>query len=358
MMAIELRVTHVQLASLRTTVASNTCHLYNELAIAFGPSFDPFVDALLKQLLKMSGFTKKIAAKESQASVDAIISHTSAQPRIIIPLLNSFMQEKNVQTRQYMIGHVKHYIEVHGQSSQVAIESNGGLEVLDSLVRKCLQDPNPLVKANAREAFWSFDVVWHSQAWSILGALDPQGRKQLEKANPNPDAQTPTCESTQVPSKKSSVAAAIAASKAKARAIASSPPTLRHATTSNATSATHTTASPLASVADPLSRRAPTPTRTPFGSPSVQRRSASPIPSPSARPSPPSSRPVSVTLTPPPNPNSQRRVCTSPSPPTSPTSELAMRRRALSPLAAGPSPPRSPSNCASQIPRSISPPSF
>ncbi|KAF9519176.1 hypothetical protein BS47DRAFT_1388314 [Hydnum rufescens UP504] len=204
-----------ELASLRTTVSANTCLLYSDLAVALGPLLDPFVDMLFLQLLRMAGFTKKIAAQQSQASVTSIISNTSCQPRVVIPHLSSFIQEKTVQARQFVLGHL-----------------------IDKLLRKGLTDPNPGVKSKAREAYWIFQSVWPAEALIIMNSLDAVGRKQLEKANPDPRG-VPAIAETEVrtPAKKSSVAAAIAASRAKAKAIATAPPTLRHAATSGANAA-------------------------------------------------------------------------------------------------------------------------
>ena len=77
----------------------------------------------------------------------------------------------------------------------------------------------------------------------ILEAQDGANRKQLEKACPNQQG-LPEVQPTTPQMKKSSVAAAIAASRAKAKAIATAPPTLRH----QATSAARTMSPPRSSV--------------------------------------------------------------------------------------------------------------
>ncbi|KAK0468105.1 clasp N terminal-domain-containing protein [Desarmillaria tabescens] len=202
------------LISLRTTVATNTISLYCELTSALGAALDPFCDVLLSNLLKMAGFTKKITAQESQAAT---------------------LQEKTVQARAYATGHVKHYLEVHGQRAKLAIESSGGLETLEKSLKKSLADPNPAVKAEARKYFWVFQSFWPERSSVISESLDSVARKQLEKACPDPNAATVLPPVASKPTKKSSVAAAIAASRAKAKAIATSPPTLRHQATASHT---------------------------------------------------------------------------------------------------------------------------
>lgn len=208
-------------------MAINTCLLYVELATALGPQLDPHCDVLIFNLLKMSGFTKKITCQQSQASITAIISHTSPQPRLIIPLLWSTLHEKNVQSRAFAVGHFKHYLETHGQRSKHAIEVSGNLDTIEKAVKKSLIDPNPGVRELARTLFWVFAHVWKERGAAISNTLDPNARKQLDKACPSPSMHVPLpC--TPDNSKKSSVATAIAASRAKAKAGATVSPVLRH----------------------------------------------------------------------------------------------------------------------------------
>lgn len=257
---------------MRTTVSANTCLLYSELAVALGPLLDPFCDLLLTHLLKMAGFTKKITAQQSQTSVTAIISHTSSQPRILLPLLWNTLQEKTVQARAFVIAHIKQFLEHHGTRSKHAIEASSGLEILEKSLKKALSDPNPAVRETARVLFWTFEAIWRDRGLVIMDTLDSVARKQLEKKCPYPQqmAQPP---STPNPTKKSSVAAAIAASRAKAKAIATAPPTLRH----QATSGSH----------GPILRRSGSPSTSPR---SLTSRPASPLRAPTSPPSPSRSR--------------------------------------------------------------------
>ncbi|EPQ59550.1 hypothetical protein GLOTRDRAFT_136395 [Gloeophyllum trabeum ATCC 11539] len=222
------------LTSLRTTVSINTCLMYAELATTLGTALDPFCDVLYINLLKMSSLTKKIVAQQSQDTVTTLMHHTSAQPRIIIPILWTTLQDKNVQARVYAIGHVKIYMEVHGARARHAIEAHGGHDILEKCVKKGLADPNPGVRAGSRACFWSFEAVWHDKGQAILAASDATVRKALEKDCPNPQAAAAVLPPKTPTVKKSSVAAAIAATRAKAKAVATAPPTLRHQATSTA----------------------------------------------------------------------------------------------------------------------------
>src|ERR1700722_8320937 len=308
-----------KLASLRTTVASNTSSLYSELAVALGPSLDRFCDMLLTNLLRMAGFTKKIAAQQSQASVTSILTHTSAQPRICLPPLWNTLQEKTVQSRAFVVGHLKTYLEVHGKRSKQLIETSGGLQILEKSLRKSLTDPNPAVRESARVCFWVFEDVWHEQGTVLMESLDTLARKQLAKVCPNPEAAAHLTVTAPKTARKSSVAAAITASRAKAKAIATAPPTLRHQATSS---------SQIARATSPSSPKSAMRSLSP-----VSRQSASP-PSPRSRiVSNGGTRSVSTvagTSTAPTSPSSPTRA---ESPPRAAPESPTIRRGASSPLA-------------------------
>ncbi|KAF9263676.1 hypothetical protein L218DRAFT_927510 [Marasmius fiardii PR-910] len=304
------------LASLRTTVAINTCHLYSELAASLGHLLDPFCETLLTHLLRMAGFTKKLTAQQSQVSVTSLITHTSGIPRIFVILLWQTLQEKTVQTRTFAVGHFKTYLEIHGQRVKFAPEA----EIVEKAIRKALSDPNPAVKEKGRAFFWAFHSIWSDRATVILDGLDAIARKQLEKACPDPNAVSSLPSAAPTPAKKSSVAAAIAASRAKAKAIAAAPPSLRH----QATSASHGTARRPAS---------PGPPKSSLSTPNA--RPASPLRMSTSPPSPRSRIVSNTSVQPPPVSTGHKRQSSGGLPrstsPPSPSIERA--RRTSSPLA-------------------------
>ncbi|RDX53151.1 hypothetical protein OH76DRAFT_76865 [Lentinus brumalis] len=269
------------LTSLRTTVATNTCALYNELAIALGPALDPFLELLYTNLLRLANLTKKIAAQTSQATVTVLIQHASAPPKLIIPILWNTLQDKAINTRQYAIGHVKTYLEVHGARAAHAIETTSTIDFLEKIVKKALGDANAGVRDNARQMFWIFQGLWPERAAAIMQSLDSVSRKQLEKSCPDPGALATIPSAGSPPkTKKSSVAAAIAASRAKAKAIATAPPSLRH----QATSTSHT----IRATSPPTKRPASPSFSTSSSTGAI--RATSPV----SRSSPPRSRVVSA----------------------------------------------------------------
>ena len=260
--------------------------------MALGQALDPFCDTLLTPLLRMAGFTKKIAAQQSQAAVTTIITQCSAQPRLIIPLLWTTLQEKTVQARAFVVVHIKNYLEVHGARSKHAVESSGGAEILEKCMKRALADANVGVRESARACFWVFEGVWHDRGLVVLGTLDSLARKQLEKVCPNPEAAAAIIQpSTPTNTKKTSIAAAIAASRAKAKAIATSPPSLRHqaTSTSHARATSPSSSGTRASVSPPTSPRS----RIMSSSP-IARTTSSPATIPKSKPhsrSPSSSSP-------------------------------------------------------------------
>ncbi|KAG8830341.1 suppressor of tub2 mutation [Serendipita sp. 399] len=243
------------LTSLRTTLALNTCLLYTELVQSLENAYEPFVELTLTPLFRMSSLTKKIVATQSQSTAKDILIHGHCHPRLVIPMLWSGVQDKNPATRQYSLSHIRTILENTALRSKSVIESTGGLELLEKSIKKALGDPNAGIRDAARVIFWIFDGIWKDRAEILANTLDSVARKQLEKAAPKdqvPQAST----STSTEPKKASIAAAIAASRAKAKQIAAAPPTLRHAATSHASSIASQSRRPASPVTHPTGRTA------------------------------------------------------------------------------------------------------
>lgn len=296
----------------------------------------------------MGSLTKKITAQQTQAAVDTIISHVSAQPRTMLPMIWNCIQDKSVQMRQYALAHIQVYLDVHGARTKHAIESTGGVDLLEKAIKKALGDPNPKVREDARKIFWVFEAIWPDRGAVILQALDPTARKQLERACPNPNNLTALSTAETPKAKKSSVAAAIAATRAKARANAAAPPSLRHQATSTSQAVRAMSPTGRREVSPPLA------TSTSMGS----MRAASPTTR-----SPPRSRIISGTMSRSVSSgavatSSRSRASPSQTPPASPPSptpdtSATFRRRTSSPLVTPPSPPRPPPNSQSVFRRAV-----
>ncbi|KAK4684711.1 hypothetical protein P7C73_g5453, partial [Tremellales sp. Uapishka_1] len=208
------------LMSLRTTVSQQSCAVTFELAEYLRTAFDPCVEALLPILGKMAGFTKKITAEKSQRALTAIITYTTPHPRHFIAHIMSGMNEKNVQTRQFCTTHLKTFLNVHAARHRHAIESTpGGVEQLETAVKKALTDVNPQVRESARAAFWSYEAVWPSRALPIQEGMDGVARKQLEKADPRGESASASLAKPPLIQKRApSAMSAILAEKRKAKA--------------------------------------------------------------------------------------------------------------------------------------------
>ncbi|KAJ9096472.1 hypothetical protein QFC21_005294 [Naganishia friedmannii] len=176
--------------TLRTTLSMSTSALYAETAQAFGESFDPLMDTLLLHLTKLSGSTKKMVAEASQKTVTTFINHAACHPRTFLPFLATGLNERTVQSRQYFMEHTRHYLATHTTRSlhtKSAIEHattsiGPGLQVVADMLKRGLQDANPVVKETARATFVIFHNEWPKHAQALMGGLDDTARKQVEKA--------------------------------------------------------------------------------------------------------------------------------------------------------------------------------
>ncbi|KAH8929470.1 hypothetical protein BT69DRAFT_1345868 [Atractiella rhizophila] len=175
------------LFSLRTILCIATCRLISEMSEMMKQAFDPFVESYLINLLGMAGQTKKIAAQASQVAVTSILKNSSYHTKQLQHLWN-LMGEKNVQARQYAIAHVKTVVEVHARKHRGAIESGGGLDFLQKLLKKGIADANAGVRETARASFWLAHEIFPAMTAQLLSTLDSATQKQLEKANPNKNA--------------------------------------------------------------------------------------------------------------------------------------------------------------------------
>ncbi|PVG01051.1 hypothetical protein CPB86DRAFT_700010 [Serendipita vermifera] len=249
------------LTSLRTTVSTNTCALYVELVTALKHGYDPFVELTLTPLFRMGSLTKKIVANQTQATAKEILIHGHCSPRIVLPMLWLGIQDKNVSLRQYSLGHIKTILETNAVKMKTAIETSGGLDLIEKSLKKALTDQNVGLKDSARAVFWLFDEIWRDRAEVIMNTLDANNRKQLEKAAPSGRSAAPS-NGAQPETKKTSIAAAIAASRAKAKQIAAAPPTLRHAATAHASTMAMSTSTkrPASPGSPPSSRIVTSPT--------------------------------------------------------------------------------------------------
>ncbi|KAI4694123.1 suppressor of tub2 mutation [Alternaria hordeiaustralica] len=173
--------------SLRTTMSTNGCLLVQELAKTLGSAIDPWVEILLQSFIKMCGATKNIAAQNGAVTVDTIFQSVSYNSRVLQHVAMA-SQDKNVQPRTHSATWAKTLIKRHTSH----IEHSGGLETLDTLIRRGVTDANPKVREAYRSAYWTYALVWPQRAEKMFDTLDKREKTALEKDPNNPNGSAPS----------------------------------------------------------------------------------------------------------------------------------------------------------------------
>ncbi|PWN25778.1 hypothetical protein BDZ90DRAFT_281172 [Jaminaea rosea] len=175
------------ISSLRTTLALHGIALVAEMAeTSHVPTAMPesAVDILLPGLLRMAGFTKRIVATASQTAAGAMLRHVPYRSKVM-GWLAAGMADKTVHTRVAMVEHLGTLLSVaaHPENRSVcspgALESHDGVNVMSTLLAKGLTDQNKDVRANAREAFYTFRRIWKREGEAMLERLEAGVRKQV-----------------------------------------------------------------------------------------------------------------------------------------------------------------------------------
>lgn len=183
-------------ASLRTTLSIHGITLISELAQQMGDDLEAQAEVFLTALIRMAGFTKKIVANASQSTVGEILKSVTYRHKYL-ELVGQGMQDKNFGTRAAMCQHLDTILSVHGKHRKHALEGHGGLNVITSICKKGLADPNKDVRALARNAYYRVEQIWPSTARMIFDSLDMSIQKQVETnripvGHPIPQSPAPT----------------------------------------------------------------------------------------------------------------------------------------------------------------------
>lgn len=175
-------------ASLRTTLSIHGITLISELAQQMGDDLEAQAEVFFTALIRMAGFTKKIVANASQATVGEILKSVSYRHKYL-ELISQGMQDKNFGMRAAMCQHLDTILSVHGKHRKHALEGHAGLSAITTICKKGLADPNKDVRAFARNAFYRVEQIWPSTARVIYDSLDMSIQKQVE-SNRLPAGQT------------------------------------------------------------------------------------------------------------------------------------------------------------------------
>jgi CLIP-associating protein 1/2 len=166
-------------ASLRTTLSIHGITLISELAQQMGDDLEAQAEVFLTALIRMAGFTKKIVANASQATVGEILRNVTYRHKYL-ELIGQGMQDKNFGTRAAMCQHLDTILSVHGKHRKHALEGHNGLNTITAICKKGLADPNKDVRALARNAFYRVEQIWPSTARTIFDSLEMSIQKQVE----------------------------------------------------------------------------------------------------------------------------------------------------------------------------------
>ena len=142
--------------SLRTTVSTNGCLFFQDLATEYGPGIDSMVEILLQNFIKLCANTKPIARSNANDTVLAIIGHASYHMRIM-QHIHTACQDKNVQPRKFACEWLKKVIKRHPRST---IEHHGGLDLIEKSIRIGLEDRDKNVREAMRPTYWNFARRW------------------------------------------------------------------------------------------------------------------------------------------------------------------------------------------------------
>jgi len=148
--------------SLRTTMATNACHLVQELARTLGPAMDSMTEVYLQSFVKVCAATKQIAAQNGNQTVDTIFQYVSYNVRLV-QHISLASQDKNKSPRQFAAGWLRTLLNRQA-GSKTHFESSGGLELAEKTMRKCLEDADPKVKESMRATYWAYAKLWPERA--------------------------------------------------------------------------------------------------------------------------------------------------------------------------------------------------
>lgn len=146
--------------SLRTTVSTNGCLFFQDLAKECGPGMDNMIEILLQNFIKLSANTKPIARTNANETIVAIIRHCHYRLSIVQHIHNA-CKDKNVQPRRFACEWLNKVIK-HNISS--TIDHLGGLDLIESSIKLGLEDKDKDVREAMRPTYWNFARRWPARS--------------------------------------------------------------------------------------------------------------------------------------------------------------------------------------------------
>lgn len=164
------------LLSLRTTLNVHSCQLVKEMAIFFGAEFDALAEIFLPTLIKLCSATKHMTNTNANVAVSSILANCTLHSRII-QRISTAATDKSTTTKSYAAFWLQIYlVRCHSQSLCS--------EIVGKLLPKLLADPNSQVRQSAKDAYWQYRKLLPESADELLGKLDSNVIRALERSKP------------------------------------------------------------------------------------------------------------------------------------------------------------------------------
>lgn len=155
--------------SLRTALVITNCATVIDMANSFGTDLDPLVDVFMTDLFKSCGQSKKVTASAALDAIKVVLQKTSYQQKY----LNQFytaLHDRSTPLRTVAASVSKFALEVMVSSEEKrrALQATGGLNLMEDILRKGLQDASGIVRQTCREAYAILKAHWPERAERYL----------------------------------------------------------------------------------------------------------------------------------------------------------------------------------------------
>lgn len=144
--------------SLRTTLCTNGCYLFIDLAYWYGPEMDGMVEIVVQNMLRVCIVSKKLTADNGNKAIDTIMEKALYKERLV-QHIHGALTDKNPQLRAFAAGWLRTIVSRH-TTDKAAIEHGNGLGLIAGCFKLGLKDANPNVREKMRLTCRDFLKVW------------------------------------------------------------------------------------------------------------------------------------------------------------------------------------------------------
>lgn len=179
------------IGSLRTTLCVQGCLVVKDATVILREMFEPVVELVLPQLLKLCGATKLMAHSNANMAICTLWLTQAFAHRNMARILAA-AQEKVVLPRHYSAIWIQIFIvrfHNHPQFSHAYITTGmSGIDVCNKLISKLLGDVNPNVRLAAKEAFFIYERYFERHLAALEAKFEPKIAKALQRSRPGSTA--------------------------------------------------------------------------------------------------------------------------------------------------------------------------